>query len=102
MSDDRNEPEQRSAALARADATATLARTPGGQWSKGVSGNPRGRPLGTRNSTTVAAAERLRAHAERLVEKLLAKADSSDEWVSMNAIRIALEKLDLKTTPTTG
>ena len=50
----------------------------GGRFEKGRSGNPRGRPLGSRNTATMAAEELLQGEAERLTRKCIELALSGD------------------------
>lgn len=49
-------------------------RTPKGQWRKGASGNPVGKPKGTRHKATQAAQVLLEGEAEALTRKAVEKA----------------------------
>jgi hypothetical protein len=72
---------------AQNDAPAPVAlRAPDGRFLPGRSGNPRGRPLGSQNSTTAEANNILRARAARAAELLSAKLDdASTPWIQLNA-----------------
>lgn len=58
------------------------------KFAKGVSGNPKGRPRGIADKRT-ALRELLTAHAEELVQKLVASALAGD----MAALKLCIEKL---------
>ena len=60
----------------------------GGRFEKGRSGNPRGRPLGSRNSATLAA-EALLEGAEKLTRKCIELAMDGDTV----ALRLCLERI---------
>jgi hypothetical protein len=61
----------------------------GGRFEKGRSGNPRGRPLGSRNTATMAAEELLQGEAERLTRKCIELALSGDTV----ALKLCLERI---------
>jgi hypothetical protein len=61
----------------------------GGRFEKGRSGNPRGRPLGSRNSTTMAAEALLEGEAERLTQKAVDMALAGDTV----ALKLCLERI---------
>ena len=63
-------------------------RNRSGQWSPGVSGNSSGRPLGSRNQSTLVE-ELLRSRQEALVEKTIEMALNGDSV----ALRLCLERL---------
>ena len=65
-------------------------RTTIGQWSPGVSGNPAGRPIGSRNKSTVYLEELLRSRQEALVEKAIELALDKNDPV---ALRLCIERL---------
>ena len=58
-------------------------------WKKGKSGNPNGKPKGTRNTTTLAMEALLDGEAEAITRKAIDKAKSGD----MVAIRLCLERI---------
>jgi hypothetical protein len=60
-----------------------------GRFRKGQSGNPAGRPRGSRNSATLAVETLLSGEAERLTRKCIELALSGDT----TALRLALERL---------
>jgi hypothetical protein len=64
-------------------------RNDNGQFVKGVSGNPSGRPCGSLNKTTLAAQSLLDGQAEVLVQKLIDLALDGDT----TALRLALERI---------
>lgn len=60
-----------------------------GQWSKGVSGNPSGRPRGSLNKGTMAMEVLLEEGAEQLINKAMAMALAGDTA----AMRLCLERI---------
>ena len=64
-------------------------RRPGGQFVKGVSGNPRGRPRGTRDPRTVILAELLDGDGAAIVGKLIEQAKAGEPW----AVRLVVERI---------
>lgn len=60
-----------------------------GQFQKGVSGNPAGRPRGARNRATVLAEQLLEGEAERLVRQAIDRAMDGD----VLAMRLCLERI---------
>jgi hypothetical protein len=60
-----------------------------GHWTKGVSGNPLGRPRGARNRTTMASEALLEGEAEALTRKAIDAALAGDPW----ALRLCLERI---------
>jgi hypothetical protein len=65
----------------------TTKKQPG--FQKGVSGNPAGRPLGSRNKATIALAALLDGEAEAITRKAVDLAKSGD----LTAIRLCLERI---------
>ena len=65
-------------------------RTSTGQWNPGASGNPAGRPIGSRNKSTVYLEELLRSRQEALVEKAIELALDKNDPV---ALRLCIERL---------
>ena len=61
----------------------------GGRFEKGVSGNPAGRPAGSRNSATLACEALLEGQAEALTQKAVDMALAGDPV----ALRICLERI---------
>ncbi len=61
----------------------------GGRFSKGRSGNPRGKPQGARHRTTLAAEALLDGEAERLTRKAIEMALSGDG----TAMRLCLDRI---------
>ena len=61
----------------------------GGQFPKGTSGNPAGRPLGSRNQSTVLMEALLEGEAGQLTRKAIDMAKAGD----INALRLCLERL---------
>jgi hypothetical protein len=59
------------------------------QWQKGQSGNPAGRPRGSRNKTTVLMQNLLEDEAEAIARKAIEMAKGGD----MAAIRVCMERL---------
>lgn len=64
-------------------------RTKRGQFQQGVSGNPSGRPPGSRNRATLLAEELLLGEAERLTRKVVDLALDGDR----SALRLCMERL---------
>ena len=60
-----------------------------GQWRSGVSGNPAGRPRGSRNRSTVAMEALLEEGADRLINKAMKIALAGDTA----ALRLCLERI---------
>jgi hypothetical protein len=60
-----------------------------GQWPKGASGNPSGRPKGSRNKATLAMEALLEGEAERLTRKAVEMALKGD----VSALRLCLDRL---------
>jgi len=60
-----------------------------GRWSKGASGNPAGRPAGSRNKTTLLLEALLEGEGEKLTRKAIEKALEGDSL----ALRLCLERL---------
>jgi Family of unknown function (DUF5681) len=60
-----------------------------GQWPKGVSGNPAGRPRGSRNKATLALEALLEEGAEPLISKAMTMALAGDTA----AMRLCLERI---------
>jgi hypothetical protein len=65
------------------------AKKQAGQFKKGQSGNPNGRPVGSRNRTTLAVEALLDGEAENLTRKAIQLALAGD----MTALRICLERI---------
>jgi len=61
----------------------------GGKFKKGTSGNPSGRPLGSRNKATLLAEQLLDAEAEQLIAQVLTPAKKGN----MQALRLCIERL---------
>ncbi len=68
---------------------ANEARTPQGRFAKGVSGNPRGKPKGTKHKATMAALSLLENESEALTRKAVEMALTGDT----TALRLCLERL---------
>src|ERR1039457_685713 len=64
-------------------------RISNGQWARGASGNPAGRPVGSRNQSTAFVEQLLLPHQEALVEKTIELALKGDPF----ALRLCLERL---------
>jgi hypothetical protein len=60
-----------------------------GRFKKGQSGNPKGKPKGTRNRTTLIAQNLLEGQAEALVEKMVRLALDGD----LTCLRVCIERL---------
>lgn len=61
----------------------------GHRWQPGESGNPNGRPSGSRNKITLACEELLEGEAESVTRKCIELAQNGD----MTAIRICMERI---------
>ena len=59
------------------------------QFKKGVSGNPAGRPVGSRNKTTLACEQLLEGESEELIRVALEHAKKGN----MHALRLCLERV---------
>jgi hypothetical protein len=64
-------------------------RVQGGRFAPGRSGNPSGRPKGSRDKRTVLLQELVDGGGETIVKKLVALAKSGKPW----AVRLAVERL---------
>lgn len=60
-----------------------------GRWVRGQSGNPRGRPLGSRNRTTLAVQSLIDDEAQKIARKAVKMALQGDT----TALRVVLERL---------
>jgi len=60
-----------------------------GKFKKGTSGNPNGRPLGTRNRATLLAEQLLEGEAEQLISQVITLAKKGN----LPALRLCLERL---------
>jgi hypothetical protein len=60
-----------------------------GQFPKGTSGNPAGRPPGSRNRATLLMESLLEGEAERITRKVIEMAVAGD----INALRLCIERL---------
>jgi hypothetical protein len=69
--------------------TANAGAKQGGRFKKGRSGNPAGKPKGTRHKTTLLAEKLMQADAENIVNAVLAAAREGD----MTAARIVLDRI---------
>ena len=69
--------------------TAKKQRGPGRPWPKRTSGNPAGRPKGSRNKATLAAQELLDGEAEALTRKCVELALAGD----ITALRLCLDRI---------
>jgi hypothetical protein len=63
--------------------------TGSGRFSKGASGNPAGRPLGSRNHATLLMESLLQGQAEQLIQKTIDMALAGDT----NAMRLCLDRI---------
>lgn len=72
------------------DQPVNTGRKQDGRYSKGRSGNPNGRPAGSRNRTTLAAEALLEGEAESLTRKAIDLALASDD---IAALRLCLERV---------
>jgi len=64
-------------------------RNPQGQWGKGESGNPAGRPAGSRNKATLWLEELLEGEGERITRKAVEQAMLGDP----HALRLCMERI---------
>src|SRR5271165_2668791 len=64
-------------------------REAGGRFAKGVSGNPRGRPRGSRDQRTVILAQLLDDDGAEIVGQLVQQAKAGTPW----AVRLVIERL---------
>jgi hypothetical protein len=64
-------------------------RGKGRPWTKGQSGNPRGKPVGARHKATMAAEALLDGESEKLTRKAIEKAMDGDSV----ALRLCLERI---------
>lgn len=69
--------------------TLTSIRNPEGQWRKGTSGNPAGRPAGSRNHATLLLQALLDGEGEKIARKAIEQAKQGDP----HALRLCLERL---------
>ena len=77
------------------DAESTGGKQGRGRWRKGQSGNPRGRPAGSRNKATLAAEALLAGEAAKLTRKCIRMALAGDPV----AMRLVMERI---CSPTKG
>lgn len=61
----------------------------GSRWQRGVSGNPKGRPQGSRHRATRAALQLLEGDLEKITRKLVETAIAGEAW----AITLVMNKL---------
>ena len=64
-------------------------RTKNGKFTKGTSGNPSGRPAGSRNKATLVAEQLLDGESEQLIRKAVSLAKSGN----VHALRLCLERV---------
>lgn len=74
--------------MARAKSDHVQARSRG-RWVRGQSGNPKGRPLGSRNRTTIAVQSLIDGEADKIARKAVKLALQGDT----TALRVVLERL---------
>ena len=67
----------------------TAEKQRGRPFEAGQSGNPKGRPKGSRNKTTLAAENLLEGEADAIMRKLVEKAKDGDS----TALRLCLERM---------
>jgi hypothetical protein len=67
----------------------TTGKQRGRPFQKGCSGNPQGRPPGTRSAATVLAEQLLDGEAEEIIRKIIRKAKQGD----IIALRLCLERI---------
>lgn len=72
-----------------AETTKSKQRGPGRPFQPGVSGNPSGRPVGSKNKTTIAALALLDGEAEKLSRKAIELALLGD----VGALRLCIDKV---------
>jgi Family of unknown function (DUF5681) len=84
-----NRADQRAGARARRLLPLQPRRKPTMQFQKGQSGNPAGRPRGSRNKTTVLMQNLLEGEAEAIARKAIEMAKDGD----MAAIRVCMDRL---------
>jgi hypothetical protein len=70
-------------------AETTASKQRGRPFPKGHSGNPKGRPVGARNATTVLAEQLLDSEAEEIIRKVITKAKQGD----VTCLRLCLDRL---------
>ena len=68
---------------------ANTGRKQGGQFAPGTSGNPAGRPLGSRHRTTIALEALLDGDAEKLTRRAIELAEQGDP----TALKLCMERL---------
>ena len=73
----------------KGDAATTRGKQPGKPWPKGVSGNPAGRPTGSRHKASLAAEALFNGDAEKLTRKAISMALQGDAV----AMRLCLERV---------
>jgi hypothetical protein len=66
-----------------------VAKTRRGRFQPGISGNPGGRPKGSRNKTTLAAMALLEGEAEMLTQRAIDAAQAGD----MSALKLVLDRI---------
>jgi Family of unknown function (DUF5681) len=71
------------------DSASSQPRQRGGFFQKGASGNPKGRPAGSRNRATLAAEAMMDCKAEQITQKVIEMALEGDRV----AIRLCMERL---------
>jgi hypothetical protein len=74
---------------AKTPAKAGLRKPPKNAWKPGESGNPNGRPVGSRNRATILAQAVLDGKAEAIIDKVVSAALAGD----MTAARMVLERV---------
>jgi len=67
----------------------TKLHTKTGQFARGASGNPGGRPLGSQNKSTLIMESMMQGDAEKLTRKLLDMASAGD----IGAMRLCMERI---------
>lgn len=71
------------------DTENSQANAGGGRWKPGQSGNPKGKPVGTRNRASLLAEQLIGDEAEKLVRAVIDKALAGDS----TCLRLCLERL---------